>query len=98
MAATFQVYQLLEGQRPELFAGNPATLSWAAPRRAFRERYGFDPLAGLEPLTAARALQIPVNMARQTPLPVTLFDLSRQQVTTLPKVPAADPVAPVPQP
>ncbi|MEO5618768.1 MAG: DUF2723 domain-containing protein [Candidatus Eisenbacteria bacterium] len=85
MATTFQVYQQLEGQRPELFAGNPATLSWPAPRRAFRDRFGFDPLDGLEPLTAARALQIPANMSRQTPLPVTVFDLYRQQVTILPK-------------
>lgn len=94
MAATFQVYQLLEGQRPELFAGNPATLSWPAPRRAFRDRFGFDPLHELEPLTAARALQIPANMSRQTPLPVTVFDLSRQQVTMLPKPGEAAPQLP----
>ena len=98
MAATFQVYQLLEGQRPELFAGNPATLSWPAPRRAFHKRYGFDPLAGLDPLTAARALQIPANMARQTPLPVTVFDLYQQQVTTLPKPQEPAPIVPGSQP
>jgi len=89
MASTFQVYQRLEGRRPELMAANPATLSWPAPRRAFRERFGFDPLAGLEPLTAARALEIPSNINRQTPLPVAIFDLHGQQVVTLPKPAAA---------
>jgi hypothetical protein len=85
MVATFQIYQRLEGQRPELYAGSTATLSWPAPRRAFERSYGFDPLAGLTPLTAARAARIPENISRQTPYPVRIFDLEHQRLIEVPK-------------
>ncbi len=89
MAAVFGVYQRLEGRRPELFAGNPATLSWPKPRRAFRARFGFDPLEGLEPLTRERAARVPENLSRLTSLPVTILDLGAMRVETLGR-PAAD--------
>jgi len=85
MATTFQIYQRLEGRRPDLFAGSTMTLSWPPPRRAFARRYGFDPLAGLDPLTTARAARIPENMSRQTPLPVRIFDLEHQRLVEVPK-------------
>ncbi len=84
MSATFAIYQNLEKSRPEIFAGSPATLSWAGPRRAFQRRWGFDPLAGLEPLTAEKALLIPANLARQTPHPVLVFDLEQRRLVPVP--------------
>ena len=85
MVATFALYQKLEGRRPELFAGSPAALSWRGPRHAFEKQYGFDPLAGLEPLNAERAARIPENIARQTPLPVRVFDLENQRLVEVPR-------------
>lgn len=85
MVATFALYQVLEGRRPDLFAGSPATLSWRGPRHVFEKKYGFDPLAGLEPLNAERAARIPENLARQTPLAVRVFDLENQRLVEVPK-------------
>ena len=85
MVSTFQIYQRLEHQRPEIFAGSPATISWPGPRRAFASRFGFDPLAGLVPLTLAKAQRIPENISRQTPFPVMVFDLEHRRLVPVPK-------------
>ena len=44
-----RAYQLLEGSHPERLVEHPGMLSWEGPRRAFRERMGFDPWGGTLP-------------------------------------------------
>ena len=56
-----------------------------APAPAADTRARHNPLAGLEPLTAERAARIPENVARQTPLPVRVFDLENQRLVDVPK-------------
>ena len=82
-------YQLLDGERTDLYVQDPYTLTWPGPRRAFTARFGFDPLAGMGAITARNLDRIPENINRQTPLPVFLFDPWRPAVTPFAKPPAA---------
>lgn len=82
-------YQLLEGERPGLFAQDPYALTWPGPRRAFIARFGFDPLEGMGALTVRDLDRIAGNINRQTTLPVMIFDISRQTAAALAK-PDAD--------
>lgn len=66
-------YQLLEGERPRLYVQDPNALTWEGPRRAFRSRFGFDPLEGLGPTTADSPERIPGNINRRTDRPVYVF-------------------------
>jgi hypothetical protein len=75
----FVLLQLLEHQRPGLYVDNPEMLVWPARRRAFRARFGFDPLEGLELRTAADLASIPVNIERRTRIPVTVLAQSRDR-------------------
>lgn len=84
MISRLQILQRLEGEHPELTLVRPAHLSYPGPRRAFVERWGFDPLAGLDSLLVspvqgdtarvARLVDgIAENINRQQALPVYLF-------------------------
>jgi hypothetical protein len=73
MVTVLRGYQLLDGERPRLYVQDPNTLTWTGPRRAFVERFGFDPVAGLMPLTNDTPARIPGNINRRTTLPVFLF-------------------------
>jgi hypothetical protein len=73
MVPVLRGYQLLDGERPRLYVQDPNALTWEAPRRAFAARFGFDPLAGLLPLTASTPARIPGNINRRTDLPVFVF-------------------------
>jgi len=85
MATTLRVFQILERSRADVYAQNPDALTWPGPRRDFERRFGFDPLAGLEPLTAEKVAAIPDNVNRLTRLPVVLFDLEGITLHTLDK-------------
>ena len=89
MLPALRGYQLLDGEKPDLYVQDPYALTWAGPRRAFTARFGFDPLAGLLPVTAAKLAHIPENINRQTALPVFVFDQSQRELRPLVKVPAA---------
>ena len=83
--ATLLTYQILDGERPGLYVSDPAVLSWNTQRRAFKTRFGFDPLDGLTPLTTAKTVLIPENINRLTALPVAVFDPGQAMVHVLPK-------------
>jgi hypothetical protein len=85
LATKLRAYQLLEGSRPDVYVQNPDALTWSLSRREFERRFGFDPLAGLAPLTAAKVAAIPANVNRQTRLPVVLFDLEGRTLHVLEK-------------
>jgi hypothetical protein len=72
-SARLQVFQLLEGSRPGLQVVNPNLLAWGRARRAFLERNGFDPLAGLNLASPAYADSIAVNVRRLSPIPAIEF-------------------------
>jgi len=55
------------------------------PRAGFERRFGFDPLAGLAPLNAAKVATIPENVNRRTRLPVIVLDLEGITLHTLEK-------------
>jgi hypothetical protein len=82
---TLLTYQLFDRDRPEIFVTDPNALSWKQTRERVIRRFGFDPLAGLTPLTYAKAPLIPENVNRQTPLPVVIFDTSQDSLRPLPK-------------
>jgi len=86
LAMKLRTYQLLEGSRPDVYVQNPDALTWRLPRREFEQRFGFDPLGGLAPLTAAKVATIPANVNRQTRLPVVVFDLEGSTLHLLEKV------------
>jgi transmembrane protein TMEM260 (protein O-mannosyltransferase) len=88
MLPALRGYQLLDGERPGLYVQDPYALTWAGPRRAFVARFGFDPLAGLLPVTARKLALIPENINRQTALPVYVFDQSQQAIQPLAKAEA----------
>jgi hypothetical protein len=76
MVPVLRGYQLLEGEKVGLYVQDPYALTYEGPRRAFTTRFGFDPVAGLEPITAAKLALIAENINRQTALPVFVFDQS----------------------
>lgn len=76
MVPVLRGYQLLEGEKPGLYVQDPYALTYPGPRGAFATRFGFDPLEGLSPITAAKLALIPETINRQTALPVFLFDQS----------------------
>lgn len=67
------VYGLLEGEKPGVTVTNPAVLTWDPARRAFEERHGLDPLAGLILQNDSQLVLVAPNIARQTALPVVDF-------------------------
>jgi hypothetical protein len=68
-----KAYQLLEGDRPGIHVENPNMLTWKAYREKFEQEFGFDPLAGMELRQQADVQGIPMNIERQTDLPVVDF-------------------------
>jgi hypothetical protein len=94
--AHLRVFQLLEGEKPELETLHPFILTHPRPRARIAARFGFDPLAGLqlpgrEMLTAADgpahlarlADEIEHNVNRQTDLPVIVIEPSIPSVRLL---------------
>jgi hypothetical protein len=69
----FVLLQRLEGQKPEIYVDNPDMLIWPARRRAFRERFGFDPLAGLPLRVTADLEQIPGHVRSRTSVPMIVL-------------------------
>jgi len=69
-----RAWQILEGSKPDVYVESPAMLTWDPPRRAFRRRFGFDPLAGIELETDADLPLIGANIARHTSLPLIDFE------------------------
>ncbi len=105
MISRLQLLQQLEGEHPELTLVRPAHLSYPGPRRAFFERWGFDPLEGLDALLAnpvqgdtarvARLVDgIAENINRRQSLPVYLFMPQVPSVRLLRKPEAAATPAP----
>jgi hypothetical protein len=86
---TLVLYQMFDHEKPGMFVTDPTTLSWEPGRRRFAARFGFDPLAGLVPLTLAKAQRIPDNINARTDLPVIVFDPQRTAQAVLAKAPAA---------
>ncbi|HYM80194.1 MAG TPA: DUF2723 domain-containing protein [Candidatus Limnocylindria bacterium] len=78
-------YQLLAGERPHLDVENPHAFTYPEPRRRFAQRHGFDPLAGLDPITREKLARIPENVSRQTSRPVVVFDHLSGSVRVVPK-------------
>lgn len=68
-----EVFQSLEGSRPDLVIANPSLLTWKAARAAFERRTGIDPLAGIVPRTRADVARIPASVRRQAAVPVIEF-------------------------
>ena len=68
-----RAYQILDGEKPDVYVENPAMLSWLAPRRAFAQRFGFDPLDGIELSDPGKLALVASNIARQTNLPVIVI-------------------------
>jgi uncharacterized protein YndB with AHSA1/START domain len=68
-----RLFQLLEGERPQLYVENTSLLTWGPARRRFIERFGFDPLEGLELRRRQDVALIPENIRRRTTLPVVDF-------------------------
>ncbi len=97
-------YQVFAGEKPALYVANPALLGYPNARRAFRERFGADPIAGLENprIRAGSAeeesrldalyMDIARNVSAQTPLPVIYMDPGAGILRRLAK-PAAPPPA-----
>jgi hypothetical protein len=72
-----KAYQILEGDRPGIQVENPNMLTWKAHRERFENEFGFDPLEGLELRQQADVQWIPMNIDRQTELPVVDFQSFR---------------------
>jgi hypothetical protein len=68
-----KVFQILEGERPDLYVDSPNALTWHGRRVAFERRFGFDPLDGQEPRTAADVDRVAGNVAREARVPVVEF-------------------------
>ena len=97
MYARLVQYQMLDGERPDLWVGHPFTLTTQGRREMFQRQFGFDPLAGLDlrvppadsPLRPAAnenlVEAIEANVNRQTPLPVVVFDPKHLSVRLLQK-------------
>lgn len=97
MYARLVQYQMLEGERPDLWVGHPITLTSPGGREKFQTSYGFDPLAGVDlrvpppgsPLRQAAVTkileEIEAGVNRQTPLPVVVFDPQKLSVRLLRK-------------
>jgi hypothetical protein len=74
MLPALRAWQLLQGEKPALYVEDPYALTWTVPRRGFAARFGFDPVAGLQPLTGARLARLPDHINEHTALPVFVFD------------------------
>lgn len=90
------IWQVLDGEKPDLVVLNPATLTHEWPRRQFAARYGCDPGAGLNlPDLAAGASgqesaaveAIAGRLNQGTDLPVIIFDAAVPSVVMLRKPP-----------
>ncbi|MEO5618244.1 MAG: DUF2723 domain-containing protein [Candidatus Eisenbacteria bacterium] len=75
-----KVFQLLEGSRTELYVESPDALSWPLPRAAFERRFGFDPLAGRVPRTAADIARVPGIIRASAVVPVVEFPALLERV------------------
>jgi hypothetical protein len=69
----FVALQQLERLRPNLYVDNPDMLIWPIRRRAFKERFGFDPLADIEFRTAADINRIPEVVREHADVPVLVL-------------------------
>lgn len=74
MYARLRAYQLLDGEKTDLYVENPGMLTWPPARAAFEERFGFDALSGLELESDADLARVADNVGRQTRMPVADFD------------------------
>lgn len=66
-------YQLLDGERPGLYLENPNHLTWPGPRRAFHNRFGFDPFAGFAIQSRADLGGLTDHLRTRAPVPVMDF-------------------------
>lgn len=90
-------YQMLDGERLDLWVGHPFTLTTLGRRQRFQREFGFDPLDGVDlrvppadsPLRPAAdenlVESIEASVNRQTRLPVIVFDPRRMSVRLLQK-------------
>jgi hypothetical protein len=86
------VWQVLDGEKPGLAIYNPAMLTHPWPRQQFAQKYGFDPIGGLQTPNlnddAAGALmadQIARRISAQSALSVIEFDGENRTVRMLKK-------------
>jgi hypothetical protein len=83
-----RAYQLLEGSHPARVVEHPGMLSWEGPRRAFRDRMGFDPWGGALPEREEELTARLVETAAAAGLPSLDFDDAIRFVTRSRRVPA----------
>jgi hypothetical protein len=74
MYTRLRAYQLLDGEKTDLYVENPGVLTWPAGRAAFRRRFGFDPLAGVALRADADLARVADNVGARTNLPTADFD------------------------
>ncbi len=86
------IWQVLDGEKPNLVICNPAMLTHPWPRRQFTQKYGFDPVEGLvspnlsDGAAGARMAEgIARRVNAQSPLPVIEFDGEKRSVRMLKK-------------
>ena len=68
-----KIYQLLGSERPGLYVENPNRLTWPGPRRAFHQRFGFDPFEGFELRERSDVGRLTDHLRGRAPLPVMDF-------------------------
>ncbi|MGA9116449.1 MAG: DUF2723 domain-containing protein [Bacteroidota bacterium] len=78
-------YQILRGERPDVFVLNPFLLRAERPRREFVSRFGFDPSeGGGGARTQGRYLEhVMTRLRLRSPVPVVVFDPERASVRLL---------------
>lgn len=85
MYCRFIEFQRFDGEKPGLYVTAPHLLTYPSQRRAFAQRFGFDPLEGLRMRSEQDLGMVAENINRLSPLPVVVVDQLGFAAETLPK-------------